>query len=182
MKQRRFSDQQLFALRNHIPISQVIDSILCIPSKKSQGTFRFRCPLCAQFNTAIKPSTNLARCFHCEINFNPIDLVMAVKNISFVEAATLLENYKAALPPEPKHSPEKHHSVPRSIGSTDPASIGCILSNLIEKEVSYPDENKPIGATSLNDPIANRINKLEHDICLLSRQVANLTKIICNKK
>ena len=88
MKRRRFTDQQLFGIRNHIPIRQVIEKILRLPSKMDQNIFRFSCPICAEFNTAINLKTNLARCFRCEKNFNPIDIIMIVKKIDFVETVT----------------------------------------------------------------------------------------------
>ena len=44
-----------------------------LPVKRSEGYFRFLCPLCGDFNTATNSRTNLARCFRCEKNFNPIE-------------------------------------------------------------------------------------------------------------
>ena len=88
---RRFSADELFELRNKIPINIVIKDLLAIPSKTSEGFFRFLCPICNEFQTATNPSTNLARCFRCEKNFNPIDLVIQVKSIGFVESVTYLK-------------------------------------------------------------------------------------------
>jgi DNA primase len=51
----------------------------------------FVCPLCRETQSAVNPRTNLARCFHCETNFNPIDFTMAVQHCSFVEAVHYLE-------------------------------------------------------------------------------------------
>jgi hypothetical protein len=47
----------------------------------TKGCFRFLCPLCNGFDTAVNPKTNLARCFRCEKNFNTIDLVMFLQSI-----------------------------------------------------------------------------------------------------
>ena len=88
---RRFSADELFELRNAIPINVVIKDLLSIPSKESEGIFRFLCPKCHEFQTATKSSTNLARCFLCKENFNPIDLVMLVKESSFIESVTYLK-------------------------------------------------------------------------------------------
>ena len=88
---KRFSAQELRELRNLIPINTVIKELLSIPSKISEGHFRFLCPLCNEFQTSTNPSTNLARCYHCEKNFNPIDMVMAVKANQFIESATYLQ-------------------------------------------------------------------------------------------
>jgi hypothetical protein len=76
---RRFSDEEMYNVRNRIPIRHVIENLLAIPSETVHGVFRFRCPLCAGRHTAIKPETNLSRCFDCEKNFNTIDLCMLVR-------------------------------------------------------------------------------------------------------
>lgn len=89
---RRFSSAQLFELRNCIPINVVIKDLLMIDSKTVDGYFRFLCPICNEFQTATKASTNLARCFFCQKNFNAIDLVMIVKNMGFVDSVTFLKN------------------------------------------------------------------------------------------
>lgn len=88
---RRYSADELFELRNAIPIDTVIKELLGIPAKTSEGFLRFLCPKCHEFQTATKSSTNLARCFLCEENFNPIELVMAVKRCGFVESAAYLK-------------------------------------------------------------------------------------------
>lgn len=89
-----YSKDKLRRLRNDIPIATVIGDILAIPSKISEGYFRFLCPKCKEFNTAINPKTNLSRCFKCEINYNAIDIVMAVKNYNFKEAVKFLDTLR----------------------------------------------------------------------------------------
>ena len=49
------------------------------------------CPLCRDFDTAVNTTTNLARCFRCKRNFNPIDMTMTVKRYSFIQAVRFLE-------------------------------------------------------------------------------------------
>ena len=88
---RHFSSQQLFMLRNHIPINTLIEKHLKLPSKFSEGFFRFLCPLCNEFQTATNPKTNLARCFRCERNFNTIDMVMIYKGLKFVDGVKYLK-------------------------------------------------------------------------------------------
>ena len=88
---RRFSSEELYALRNRVGIRDVICEILKIPSKEVEGVFRFLCPKCGGFQTAINPRTNLSRCFRCAANFNPIEIVMADKQISFVESVKFLK-------------------------------------------------------------------------------------------
>jgi len=85
----RLSDQHLWSLRNEVPIDDVIRK-LDLPAKEVEGYFRFLCPACAEFHTATQPRTNLARCFRCQQNYNPIDLVMTVRKASFLQAVRYL--------------------------------------------------------------------------------------------
>jgi len=88
---RRFSSKELYELRNSIPIHVLIEKKLVIPAKISEGIFRFLCPLCNEFQTAVNPKTNLSRCFRCEKNFNTIDMVMICHNASFVDSVKYLK-------------------------------------------------------------------------------------------
>ena len=85
----RFSSHFLRSLRNDFPIARVLE-VLEIPVKISEGYLRFLCPQCREFNTATRRETNLARCFRCEENFNPIDLVMLVRRVNFIDAVEFL--------------------------------------------------------------------------------------------
>ena len=78
-------------LRNRIEIIPLITDGLQLVHKIHDGRFRFLCPLCHDFDTAVNPATNLARCFQCQRNFNPIDLVMTVKHYSFLQAVLFLQ-------------------------------------------------------------------------------------------
>ncbi len=86
-----YSPEKLRSMRNQIPISTLIADVLQWPSKHSDGYFRFLCPICNEFNTATNPKTNLARCFRCEKNFNPIDMTMIVNHCNFKEAVEYLD-------------------------------------------------------------------------------------------
>ena len=88
---KRFSSKELYNLRNSIPIHVLIETELGIPAKISEGVFRFLCPLCNEFQTAVNPKTNLSRCFRCEKNFNTIDLVMTCRRIGFVDSVKYLQ-------------------------------------------------------------------------------------------
>lgn len=88
----RFSSQELFELRNNIPVDMLIRDQLQIPSKIRDGVFRFLCPVCNEFQTAVNPSTNLARCFRCEKNFNSIEIVMQVRGYGFKDSVQFLKN------------------------------------------------------------------------------------------
>ena len=82
--------EKLWRIRNEVTIDAVFRE-LGIPTKLREGYLRFLCPLCGEFNTATNPRTNLARCFRCKRNYNPIDLTMIVARISFLEAVEQLE-------------------------------------------------------------------------------------------
>jgi hypothetical protein len=86
-----FSSRELYRLRNLIPIDVLIEKELVIPSKISEGFFRFLCPLCNEFQTAVNPKNNLGRCFRCEKNFNTIDMVMVWHSIGFVDSVKYLQ-------------------------------------------------------------------------------------------
>ena len=94
----RFSSRELFELRNNIPVDRLIRDHLQVPSKIRDGFFRFLCPLCNEFQTAVNPATNLARCFRCEKNFNTIDLVMEIKGYGFKDSVLFLKHLNTAPP------------------------------------------------------------------------------------
>jgi DNA primase len=85
------SKTHLRELRNRIEIIPLIADVLELAYKTHDGRFRFMCPLCHDFDTAVNPDTNLARCFRCQRNFNPIDMVMTVKHYSFMQAVRFLQ-------------------------------------------------------------------------------------------
>jgi hypothetical protein len=86
-----YSSQELYKLRNSIPIDVLIEKELAIPSKISEGLFRFLCPLCNEFQTAVNHKTNMGRCFRCEKNFNTIDVVMTWQNTGFIDSVKYLQ-------------------------------------------------------------------------------------------
>lgn len=154
MGRSNYSQQELFDLRNHIPIKNLIRT-LGISSKMIEGYFRFACPVCHEFNTAINPKTNLARCFSCNKNFNPIDLTIIVKEVNFLQAVSFLEKlYKETF----------HRSPPQS----DCASLDCTVPlhgilNSIGKQISLQNDKKLETALSL-DQLNNRITNLEKKV------------------
>ena len=105
MKQR-FTNEELTRLRNKLPVRVVIERLLNIPGKEVEGVYRFLCPHCHEFQTAIHPHENLGRCFRCQKNYNPIDLVIAVKNLNFVSAVKfLLARYQPRFQTEESQTP-----------------------------------------------------------------------------
>lgn len=87
-----YSANLLRRLRNQIPIDAVIADLLKLEVKNDRNILRFRCPLCYNFHTATNHKTNLARCFDCQKNFNPIDLVMTVGKCGFLDAVEILKD------------------------------------------------------------------------------------------
>ena len=85
-----FSRELLYRLRNEILVTDLLVR-LDWPHKQRDGRFVFLCPACREFLTVTNPRTNLGRCFACERNFNPIDLVMMIRDIDFVTAVHYLE-------------------------------------------------------------------------------------------
>jgi hypothetical protein len=88
---KHYSADFLRRLRNQIPINAVISDLLNLEVHLDHELLRFRCPLCDNFHTATNYKTNLARCFDCCKNFNPIDLVMTVGKCGFLEAVKTLK-------------------------------------------------------------------------------------------
>lgn len=87
---KRFTKKELRRLRNEIPVRWVIETLLQIPHKEIEGVYRFLSPCCHEFTTSLNPNANLARCHRCEKNFNPIDMLMAERALSFVESVKML--------------------------------------------------------------------------------------------
>ena len=98
---QRYPDDFLRRLHNEIPLQNVF-RVLEWPHKQRDGYFRFLCPLCQEFNTAVNPATNLGRCFRCEQNFNPLDFLIRVRGYDFRTAVAYLSTF---LPPRPPRQP-----------------------------------------------------------------------------
>lgn len=89
---KHYSANFLRMIRNQIPIDAVITDLLHLQVHHEHPILRFQCPLCGNFHTATNHQTNLARCFDCQKNFNPIDLVITVGKCSFIDAVQLLKD------------------------------------------------------------------------------------------
>jgi DNA primase len=87
-----FTDDFLRKLRNKVNINEVIGA-LRLETRRGTETdlLRFHCPLCHGFHTGTNPKTNLARCFDCKVNFNPIDLVIATTGCNFIDSVEFLK-------------------------------------------------------------------------------------------
>ena len=187
MTKRRFTNHQLYALRNDIPIDALIEKALCIPSRVAEGHFRFLCPLCNQSNTAVNPETNLARCFRCEENFNTIDLVMTIRKLDFVESVGFLQDYHKSVSVSQSdgyrkpatgsdaHDGSQMKRVDRSGNSnSSPVHIGNILDCIApsKRERIPPGCNRPAQRNTAND----RISRLEQKVDRLFHQIENILK------
>ncbi len=75
----------LCVLRNEVPVLTVL-SRLGIATRRRGARRSFRCPACQSCHATTVPRANLARCFACRRNFNPIDLVMAERRSTFLQA------------------------------------------------------------------------------------------------
>ncbi|MDY6972799.1 MAG: CHC2 zinc finger domain-containing protein [Thermodesulfobacteriota bacterium] len=164
MTSRRFSNQHLYNLRNKIPVAIMIEKGLKIPCRTTEGVFRFLCPSCNEFNTAVNSKTNLARCFRCEKNFNTIDLVMLVKKMDFVNTISFLNDYLKNIPTE--HHP-RHQNVEDK--NQHPQHIGGILKSIIPHQpVMEPFES----SKRVNERIVAIEQKLEY----LAHQIKEISK------
>ena len=92
---RYFSNELLWRLRNEIDFGRLFRQ-LNWPHKRRDGQLAFLCPRCHETQSDINPRTNLARCFHCKTNFNPIDFTMHARDCDFVEAVHYLTPFLPA--------------------------------------------------------------------------------------
>jgi len=165
MATRRFSSEELYSLRNDIPIDTVIKNALHIPCRISEGDLRFLCPLCNEFNTAVNPATNLARCFCCEKNFNTIDLVMLITQSDFVHSIRFLKDYQKKNNPK-QIQPIKPNAKARENGLEH---IGNVLKTILpSKLITAP------GGSGEN--VSDRILALEQKLEQLTQRIEEIAK------
>ena len=166
MAKKRYSRQELYVLRNHIPVNGLIKD-LGIPFKTSEGGLRFCCPLCRGFDTGVKSATNLARCFYCEKNYNTIDLVMLVKGLDFTGSVKFLKSVYETNNPMPSSV-----LLPNKRAGSQPESISDILKTIIPE--SSPTTKAPTESSSsqLTIEILNdRVFQLECQVSCLTQKI-----------
>jgi len=185
MTKRHFTNHELYILRNDIPIDALIETALCIPSRIAYGCFRFLCPLCKEFNTAVNPETNLARCFRCEENFNTIDLVMTIRKLDFVESVRFLQDHHKSAPVTRS---DDYRVVTTGNGSqmkcgdrsersdNSMVHIGHVLDRMVpsERERIPSGRDRSVQQNMVND----RISRLEQKVDRLLLQIENILKTI----
>jgi DNA primase len=82
---------ELRRLRNQIDFKKLFRHMSWPWKPREDGVIQFICPRCSERQTSVNPKTNLARCFRCEINWNPIDFVMEVNRMDFLESVGYLQ-------------------------------------------------------------------------------------------
>jgi hypothetical protein len=180
MTENHFSASLLRRLRNQIPIAHLIEKELKVPCEKNQGTFRFFCPLCNGSETRINTHKNLARCFKCQKNFNPIDIVIAVKQVKFVTAVNYLikqiNNFKPSSPQlENSRNDQKILSVTNTnkrIFENKPIPINEIIPSIIERAKSKKEINETCCDGCLS--LARRLERAEKELKQVKLQMAKV--------
>lgn len=164
--------------------------MLHIPCRVTKGCFRFLCPSCNGFDTAVNPKTNLARCFHCEKNYNTIDLVMVVRKINFVDSVRLLQTIaqKSSI----DHNPDNPRTILGSnVGADDrikPATlpkkvdretchIGETIDSILAQQHGKSPEKKTAGYKP-DKPRATDQHTLQDRLFELERQMEHLRRLI----
>ena len=197
MTKRCFSSQQLYTLRNDIAVQMLIEKTLRIPWRVTEGCFRFLCPLCNAFDTAVNPKTNLARCFRCEKNFNTIDLVMLIRQTDFVQSVKFLQSIhqkdyvgqdhgelQMISESTPRGGYRMKPKTPSAKAHSAPCGIAKILDNVLalkhgvipEKRSAEYKPNKPVAAHQKADE--DRIVKLKQQLEYLDRQIEKIAQTI----
>jgi hypothetical protein len=166
MAKAQYTRNELFILRNHIPVDSLIEK-LGIPSKMSEGYFRFCCPVCCECDTGVNPATNLARCFRCERNYNTIDLVMLVKRSDFIHSVKFLKNIY-----EQKNKPATPSALTIKSFPIQPVSVGHVLKAM------EPALKEPTKAPPRNAKHKLTVEKLDDRVRQLEQQISRLAKNI----
>lgn len=165
MDKKRFTRQQLYCLRNELPIDILMEKQLKMSCRIADGRFRFLCPLCGEFNTAVNRQTNLARCFGCGKNFNTIDLVMLIRKVDFVTGIGYLKAFLEDHQIRP--APQKTNT---QRTANQPMHIGNILGSIVP---SHRAERH-----AARQSIHERIEALERKVELLTRQIKTKSESI----
>lgn len=166
MAKTQYTCNELFVLRNHIPVDSLIEK-LGIPSKMSEGGFRFCCPVCKKFDTGVNRKTNLARCFACEKNYNTIDLVMLVKRSDFIHSVKFLKTIY-----EQKNNPATPSPSISQPAGGQPVSIGNILKAMNPaKKGNVAPTPKSAKSQLTIEKFNDRLRHLEHQVTCLAERI-----------
>ena len=165
MAESHYTRQELFILRNHIPVDSLIKE-LGIPFKMIEGYFRFCCPVCNKFNAGVNPKTNLARCFDCRKNYNTIDLVMLVKESNFIQSVKFLQRF---------HDRKEVSVLPNPLPIERPSSARVVSIGEIFKAMgtagSSVSKNQKANDTQPFNQLNERIIQLEQKVVYLIQKL-----------
>jgi len=179
-RSNRLSKRLLHDLRNRIPVQALIENELGLQHHTESGVFRFECPFCTSFNTSVKKTTNLARCFDCQINFNPIDMVMAVRKTDFLQSAgylTPLLKSGVIKKADGKETGLAHNrEIPASVHRMPSSDLNPLSSILRSLPVSTVSEALPY-----QNRIEPRIQSLEKEIEGLKHRLDQLHQFIVDE-
>jgi predicted RNA-binding Zn-ribbon protein involved in translation (DUF1610 family) len=157
---RRFSSAELKFLRNRVPIDRVVETLFGASIQDSNGKRRFACPICGGLDTSVNAVHNLARCFSCRRNVNPIELVMHQLKISFVDSVKWLQSRMPSV--------HQHTTAMNKTGNAGPCAIGNILSHVIPSPPTS-ETNAPS-----MESIVQKVSHLEHRLRQLDRVISEL--------
>lgn len=172
MAESHYTRQELFILRNHIPVDSLIKK-LEISSKMIEGYFRFCCPVCCGFNTGVNLKTNLARCFNCRKNYNTIDFVILVRGLTFIQSVEFLKRFQGhkdetTIPYCPSN--QRTASTPVSIGEVLKALKPGNNSNGATSKIQKINGIVPV------DDINERLRQLEKKVGHLTQKIKQIEK------
>ena len=83
--------EHLRRLRNEVPFPRLLDELQWPWKKRYDGVILFVCPKCSESLTSVNPKTNLARCFPCRMNWNPIDFLEYTTPMEFRQVVAYLD-------------------------------------------------------------------------------------------
>ena len=176
-RSNRLSKRLLHDLRNRIPVQALIENELGLQHHTESGVFRFECPFCTSFHTSIKTTTNLARCFDCKINFNPIDMVMAVRKTDFLQSARflvpLLKSGVIKRTDTKGTGPAHNREIPASLHRMASSELNPLSSILRSPPAGNVSEALPD-----QKAIEHRIQRLEKEIDGLKHRLDQLHQFI----
>lgn len=86
-----FDAEHLRKLRNEVPFPRLLDELQWPWKKRYDGVILFVCPKCCESLTSVNPNTNLARCFPCKMNWNPIDFLEYTTPMEFRQIVAYLD-------------------------------------------------------------------------------------------
>ena len=102
---RSITKDELRRLRNEVSVNSVIDQLGIERSRRGSRTTH-RCHHCSSFHTVVLSRSNLAHCFRCDKSRNPIDIVMAVLGVGFLDAVRHLQTLDQQPTPAPLQQAE----------------------------------------------------------------------------